>query len=105
MAPTQPEQKHEPVRIAPNIGQPDHGVRGPGQQQRHQGHARQHLHPLAPPQRMHQLEAGHPRRLIEEAHRRMLTRDSATTNLRGGPSPRFSEDVLGWLDRLGGVVM
>jgi hypothetical protein len=61
-------------RISTDIGQPDHGVVGLGQQQRHRGYARQHVHLLPPPQRLHQLEAGHPKWLVEEAHRRMLTR-------------------------------
>ena len=47
---------------------------------------------------MHQLEAGHPNRLIEEPHPRMLTRNRSTTNLRRRPLPkRRSEMLVGWL--------
>ena len=73
MAPADPEHEHEPVRIASEVGQSDHGVLGPGQQ-RHRGQARQQLHPLAPPQRLDQLEAAHPKGLAEEADPRMLNR-------------------------------
>jgi signal transduction histidine kinase len=82
-APAHPQHEREPVRIPTDIRQPDHGVVGSGQHQRHRGHAREHVHPLAPPHRMHQLEPGHPRWLVEEAHRRMLTPQTDTH----GPAP------------------
>ena len=34
----------------------------------------EHVRPLPPPLRMDQLETGHPKRLVKEAHHRMLTR-------------------------------
>jgi hypothetical protein len=81
-APAHPEHEREPVRKPTDIGRPDHSVVGPGEHQRHRGHAREHLHPLPPPLRMHQLEAGHLKRLVEEAHRRMLTRRPIVTDPR-----------------------
>lgn len=73
-ASAQAKQEHKPDRIRPNVAQRHHGVVRSGQQQRHRGHARKHLRPLPPPHRMDHLEAGDPRRLVEEAHHRMLTR-------------------------------
>jgi hypothetical protein len=55
-APAHPQHEREPVRIPTDVGQRHHGVVGSGQQQRHRGHAREHVHPLPPPHRVHQLK-------------------------------------------------